>query len=62
MYSMCQVVLKERIELSIQSYQDCVIPFNYKSSWSRHPESNRDQKFRKLLFYPLNYSEMCGPA
>ena len=27
----CQVVLKERIELSIQSYQDCVIPVNYKS-------------------------------
>ena len=33
------LVLKERIELSIHSYQECVIPFNYKSmGWSR--ESN----------------------
>jgi hypothetical protein len=28
--------------------------------WSRYPESNRDQKFRKLLFYPLNYSEIMA--
>ena len=25
--------------------------------WSRYYESNVDLKFRKLLFYPLNYSE-----
>ena len=25
------LVLKSRIELEIQSYQDCVMPFNYKS-------------------------------
>ena len=31
-----------------------VKPFFDSDPWSR-PESNWDQKFRKLLFYPLNY-------
>jgi hypothetical protein len=27
--------------------------------WWSHQESNLDQKFRKLLFYPLNYETNC---
>ena len=36
----------------------------YLKTWSRYYESNVDLKFRKLLFYPLNYSEkyLAGPA
>ena len=51
------LVLKPRIELGFLTYQVSVLPLYYRSIWSRYPESNRDQKFRKLLFYPLNYSE-----
>ena len=34
------MVLKDGIEPSIQSYQDCVIPFNYKSIWCLWQDSN----------------------
>lgn len=30
--------------------------------WWSHRESNPDQEFRKLLFYPLNYETRNEPA
>ena len=49
----CQVVLEERIELSIQSYQDCVMPFNYKSSGlaCRNRTHIREVEARCIIHY-----------
>ena len=53
--------LNPRIQLRPYLRLDSLV---YLKTWSRYYESNVDLKFRKLLFYPLNYSEkyLVGPA
>ena len=53
--------LNPRIQLRPYLRLDSLV---YLKTWSRYYESNVDLKFRKLLFYPLNYSEkyLAGPA
>lgn len=55
-------MLKERIELSIVSYQDTGIPFTYKSKncWSGQQESNPHSHFRRVLYYPLYDGQKFG--
>ncbi len=55
MIILCRIIIRNCFEISNPADSDCLAGFVVLLIWYSGGESNSYQKFRKLLFYPLNY-------